>query len=209
MSDSETDSSYERKIAKLANECLNTNTTSSSYKTSSSKKKTTSPLFRTSSTASKIQSSTKRTFDDNVSDPREWYFDETIPNVSHISKRTKSNSKSTSSAFSTNSAKPSVTNVVKSNKRGDKQISDLKKELQRTKFERTVYQAIIRQYRQKMKNIRKVATAGIHRDDVLMEHAEACLENNSFPDKVTSDVEDGASHNQTSYSYIVNDTFSD
>ena len=51
--------------------------------------------------------------------------------------------------------------------------------------------------------------AGIHHDDILMEHAEASIETNTLPNEVKSDVEDHASHNLTSYSYIDNAQFSD
>ena len=49
--------------------------------------------------------------------------------------------------------------------------------------------------------------AGIDRDDILMEHVEACMESDIMPDNVKSDTEDDASHNKTAYSYIDNELF--
>ena len=87
------------------------------------------------------------------------------------------------------------------------QIKTLKSDLARTKFECTVFQAIVRQYRHKLKNIRLIAMAGIDRDDILMEHAESCIERNILPDNVQSDAEDDLSNNQISYSYTDNELF--
>ena len=50
--------------------------------------------------------------------------------------------------------------------------------------------------------------AGIDGDHILMEHADASIETNTLPNEVKSDVEDGASHNLTSYSYSDNGLFS-
>ena len=50
--------------------------------------------------------------------------------------------------------------------------------------------------------------AGIDGDHILMEHADASIETNTLPNEVKSDVEDGASHNLTYYSYIDNDLLS-
>ena len=49
--------------------------------------------------------------------------------------------------------------------------------------------------------------AGIDRDDILMEHAESCIERNILPDNVQSDAEDDLSNNQISYSYTDNELF--
>ena len=50
--------------------------------------------------------------------------------------------------------------------------------------------------------------AGIDHDYILMEHAEVSIETNTLPNEVKSDVEDGVSHNLTSYSYSDNGLFS-
>ena len=75
------------------------------------------------------------------------------------------------------------------------------------KFELTTFQAIVRQYRCKAKNIRKLAMASIQRQDMLFEYADAKLESGNVPKEVKSDNEDKKECNNVDYSYIDNELF--
>ena len=82
-----------------------------------------------------------------------------------------------------------------------------KRELCKMKFELTTFQAIVRQYRCKAKNIRKLAMASIQRQDMLFEYADAKLESGKAPKEVKSDNEDDKECNKVDYSYIDNELF--
>ena len=82
-----------------------------------------------------------------------------------------------------------------------------KRELTKAKFELTTFQAIVRQYRSKAKNIRKLAMASIQREDMLFEYADAKIESGKAPKEVKSDSEDDKNCNKVDYSYIDNELF--
>ena len=83
----------------------------------------------------------------------------------------------------------------------------LQRELWRVKFELLSIQAIVHQYRNKSKNIRKLAMASIDCDGILMEYANEKVEDGKVPNKMKSDCEDEHPHNQTVYTYIDNQLF--
>ena len=108
MSDSCTDSSYERKIAKLSNACLNT--TSKSY---ADKHNNSSSAF------------------DNVNDPSDWYSQEPISHKLHISKGFKFKPNSSSRMYAKKSVKVSHEDSVYKISHYQKQFDKLKAELRR------------------------------------------------------------------------------
>ena len=90
-----------------------------------------------------------------------------------------------------------------------KELKKLRYEKKELTLEKKTFQAIIRQYRCKLKKIRKLAMAGISREDNLLEYANGKVEDGHLLENITmkSDVEDEHERNRVEYSYIDNELF--
>ena len=83
-----------------------------------------------------------------------------------------------------------------------------KLELEQKDHEIEYLKAIVRQYRQKMKNVQTLAMAAIHREDYLLEDGNDKVERGILDKSlVTSDNEDDAARNKVHYTYIDNELF--
>ena len=101
----------------------------------------------------------------------------------------------------------SVSSMKKEIKRLRNNETLYKHKIQKLQFELETFKAVAESYRNKFKSVRTLSMAGITRDDMYMEMADAKLEEGELPSKVRSDVEDDEPQNQVKYSYVELDDF--